>query len=170
MVLRLLFCPVRPFFCRIGLLTLDVRLRRLGPLTALGMLGFVGGSLLLFVGVADAIDVSPWLIWSFAVAALLYWGFGLTVAVQSRERLTSTQRGMVGLVTSNSARDTDEIITQKIPLYFRQVERGQGQDIEREGFGRGQLPEADRLPSVGRVARTDRRGRVRRLAVFRCRS
>ena len=82
----------------IGLLTLDVRIRRLGPLTALGMLGFVAGSFLLFGGVADAIDVSPWLIWSFAVAVFLYWGFGLTVAVQSRERLTSTQRGLVGLV------------------------------------------------------------------------
>lgn len=82
----------------IGLLTLDVRLRRLGPLTAFGMIGFVAGSFLLFGGVADAIDVSPWLIWSFAVAALLYWGFGLTVAVQSRERLTSTQHGLVGLV------------------------------------------------------------------------
>ncbi len=82
----------------IALLTLDVRLRRLGPLTALGMLAFVAGSFLLFGDVADAIDVSPWLIWSFAVAAFLYWGFGLTVAVQSRERLTSTQRGLVGLV------------------------------------------------------------------------
>src|SRR5262245_16552553 len=82
----------------IGLLTVDARLRRLGPLTALGMLGFVLGSFLLFGGVADAIDVSPWLIWSLGVAALLYWGFGLTVAVQSRERLTSTQRGLVGLV------------------------------------------------------------------------
>ena len=82
----------------IGLLTLDVRIRRLGLLTLLGTAGFVAGSLLLFGGVADAIDVSPWLIWSFAVAAFLYWGFGLTVAVQSRERLTSTQRGLVGLV------------------------------------------------------------------------
>lgn len=82
----------------IGLLTLDVRIRRLGLLTGLGMLGFVGGSLLLFGGVADAIGVSRWLIWSFALAAFLYWGFGLTVAVHSRERLTSTQRGLVGLV------------------------------------------------------------------------
>jgi membrane-bound ClpP family serine protease len=62
------------------------------------MVGFIAGSLLLFGAVADAIDVSPWLIWSFAVAAFLYWGFGLTVAVQSRARLTSTQRGLVGLV------------------------------------------------------------------------
>jgi membrane-bound serine protease (ClpP class) len=82
----------------VGLLTLDVRLRTLGPLTVVGMLAFVAGSILTFSGVADEIDVSPWLIGSFAVAVLLYWGFGLTVAVQSRERLTSTQRGLVGLV------------------------------------------------------------------------
>jgi membrane-bound serine protease (ClpP class) len=81
-----------------GLLTLDVRLRRLGVLTVLGMLGFVAGSFLLFEGVADEIDVSPWLIMSFAAGAFLFWGFGLTVAVQSRERLISTQRGLVGLV------------------------------------------------------------------------
>ena len=31
---------------------------------------------------------------------------------------------MVGVVTSNSARDTDEIIAQKVPLYFRQPGRG----------------------------------------------
>ena len=82
----------------IGLLTLDVRLRRLGPLTLVGMIGFVWGSVLIFGGVSEEVDVSPWLIGAFAVAALLYWGFGLTVAVQSRERLTSTQRGLVGLV------------------------------------------------------------------------
>src|SRR4029450_12847292 len=34
------------------------------------------------------------------------------------------ERGMVGVVTSNSARDTDEIIAQKVPLYFRQPGRG----------------------------------------------
>jgi 4-hydroxy-4-methyl-2-oxoglutarate aldolase len=33
-------------------------------------------------------------------------------------------RGMVGLVTNATARDTDEIITQGIPLYFRHVGRG----------------------------------------------
>jgi membrane-bound serine protease (ClpP class) len=82
----------------IGLLTLDVRLRRLGPLSVAGMLAFVAGSVLVFGGVADEIDVSPWLIGSCSVAAFLYWGFGLTVAVQSRDRLTSTQRGLVGLV------------------------------------------------------------------------
>jgi membrane-bound serine protease (ClpP class) len=82
----------------IGLLTLDVRLRRLGPFSFAGMLAFVAGSVLVFGGVAGEIDVSPWLIGSASVAAFLYWGFGLTVAVQSRDRLTSTQRGLVGLV------------------------------------------------------------------------
>ena len=82
----------------IGLLTLDVRLRRLGPLSIVGILAFVAGSVLIFGGVAVEIDVSPWLIGSCSIAALLYWGFGLTVAVQSRDRLTSTQRGLVGLV------------------------------------------------------------------------
>ena len=82
----------------IGLLTLDVRLRRLGPLTLAGMIGFVSGSILIFGEVSGEVDVSPWLVGAFSVAALLYWGFALTVAVQSRERLTSTQRGLVGLV------------------------------------------------------------------------
>lgn len=82
----------------LGALTLDVRLRRLGALTALGLGALGGGSLLVFSGVADQIDVSPWLIGSFLLAALLFWGFGLTVAVQSRERITQTQRGLVGLV------------------------------------------------------------------------
>ena len=56
------------------------------------------GLVVVFGGVAGQIDVSPWLIGSAAVAALLYWGFGLTVAVQSRERIASTQQGLVGLV------------------------------------------------------------------------
>jgi membrane-bound serine protease (ClpP class) len=79
-------------------MTLDVRLRRLGVLTVAGWLGFVAGSVVVFGDVSDAIDVSPWLIGSFAVGAFLFWGFALTVAIQTRERLTSTQRGLVGLV------------------------------------------------------------------------
>jgi membrane-bound serine protease (ClpP class) len=82
----------------VGLMTLDVRLRRLGLATGAGLVAFVAGSTMLFAEVADQIDVSPWLIGGFAIGALLYWGFGLTVAVQSRERLTSTQQGLVGLV------------------------------------------------------------------------
>jgi regulator of RNase E activity RraA len=33
-------------------------------------------------------------------------------------------KGAVGVVTSNTARDTDEIMTQKIPLYFKKPGRG----------------------------------------------
>jgi regulator of RNase E activity RraA len=33
-------------------------------------------------------------------------------------------RGCVGVITSGTVRDTDEIITQKIPLYYKQVGRG----------------------------------------------
>ena len=82
----------------LGLMTLDVRLRRLGAFTVAGWVGFVAGSVLVFGAVSDAIDVSPWLIGSFAVGASLFWGFALTVAIQTRERLTSTQQGLVGLV------------------------------------------------------------------------
>jgi membrane-bound serine protease (ClpP class) len=81
----------------IALMTLDLRLRSLGPLTWGGLLAFAAGSVLLFGGVADAIDVSPWLIGSFVVGAFLYWGFILTVAVKARERLTSRRSGLVGL-------------------------------------------------------------------------
>ena len=81
-----------------ALLTGDVLVRKLGPLTAAGMVAFVAGSLLTFADVAEQIDVSPWLVGSSGVAALLYWGFGLTVAMQSRDRISSTQKGLVGLV------------------------------------------------------------------------
>jgi membrane-bound serine protease (ClpP class) len=82
----------------IGLLALDVVLRRLGVLTALGLVAFVAGSLLVYAGVADAIRISPWLIGGLTVGSLLYYGFGLTVALQSRDRIRSTQRGLIGLV------------------------------------------------------------------------
>jgi membrane-bound serine protease (ClpP class) len=92
----------------IALMTLDVRLRRLGPVTAIGLAAFVGGSLLVFGDVADQIDVSLWLIGAFSVGALLYWGFALTVAVQSRDRITSTQTGLVGLVGETRGELTPE--------------------------------------------------------------
>jgi len=76
----------------------DVVLRRLGPLTFGGLLAFVLGSVLAFRAVALPIRISPWLIGFFAASSLLYYGFALTVATQSRERITSTQRGLVGLV------------------------------------------------------------------------
>jgi membrane-bound serine protease (ClpP class) len=82
----------------LALLTLDVLLRKLGVLTLFGMAGFLGGSYLTFHELAPAIAVSPWLIWPAAVVVFLYYGFGMTVAQQSKERIVTTQRGLVGLV------------------------------------------------------------------------
>jgi membrane-bound serine protease (ClpP class) len=80
------------------LLTLDVVLRRLDVLTALGLGAFVWGSLWMFRDAAPAIDLSPWLIAGAALASLLYYGFGLTVALKARERIVSAQVALVGLV------------------------------------------------------------------------
>lgn len=82
----------------IGLLVLDVRLRRLGALSAAGLALFLAGSFLVYGGVASAIRISPWLIGGATVATVLFYGFGLTVAIQSRDRILSTQRGLIGLV------------------------------------------------------------------------
>ncbi len=82
----------------LALMTADVLVRKLGVLTFAGVAAFVAGSFLTFRGISDLIRVSPWLIGSSTLAAFLYFGFGLTVAVQSRERITSTQKGLVGLV------------------------------------------------------------------------
>jgi membrane-bound ClpP family serine protease len=44
------------------------------------------------------VRISPWLIAGMTLGAALYYGFGLTVAIQSRDRILSTQRGLIGLV------------------------------------------------------------------------
>jgi membrane-bound serine protease (ClpP class) len=82
----------------IGAMALDVVLRRLGPWTALGVIGFAAGSILTFRGLDEALRISPWLTGGAVVASVVYYGFGLTVAQQSRDRIDSTQRGLVGLV------------------------------------------------------------------------
>jgi membrane-bound serine protease (ClpP class) len=82
----------------IGCMVLDVRLRRLGPLTAFGLASFAAGSFLAWGGMAEAIRISPWLIVGAVVASLLYYGFALTVALQSRDRIVNAQRGLIGLV------------------------------------------------------------------------
>jgi membrane-bound serine protease (ClpP class) len=82
----------------IVLLCVDVLLRRLGVWTALGVGAFLAGSVVAWHGVADAISLSPWLVGGLGVATVLYYGFGLTVALQSRDRVLTTQRGLIGLV------------------------------------------------------------------------
>jgi membrane-bound serine protease (ClpP class) len=82
----------------IGLLVLDVRLRSLSWPTWLGVTAFGVGSVLAWRHVDDSIAISPWLIGGAVLASVLYYGFALTVALQSRDRIVGTQRGLVGLV------------------------------------------------------------------------
>jgi len=82
----------------VGLLCADVLLHRLGVLTVAGVVAFLVGSFMSFRGVAPAIGISPWLIGLLAVGSVLYYGFALTVAQRSRERIATTQRGLVGLL------------------------------------------------------------------------
>lgn len=86
------------FLGGIGLLVADVRLRRLGVLSALGIIVFTVGSVLLYGFVADPIRISPWMIAGVVLATILYYGFGLTVAMQSRDRILEAQQGLIGLV------------------------------------------------------------------------
>jgi membrane-bound serine protease (ClpP class) len=56
------------------------------------------GSLLLFSGVAPALEVSPWLIGAVVLASVLFFGFAMTVALRARRRTAMTgQEGMIGL-------------------------------------------------------------------------
>jgi len=80
------------------LLCADVLLHRLGVLSAAGVVAFLAGSFLSFRGVAPTIGISPWLIGFLGIGSFLYYGFALTVAQRSRERIATTQRGLVGLV------------------------------------------------------------------------
>ena len=54
--------------------------------------------MLAWSGVADAIAISPWLIGGAVLASILYYGFALTVAIQSRDRIVNTQQGLIGLI------------------------------------------------------------------------
>jgi membrane-bound serine protease (ClpP class) len=82
----------------IGSMVLDVRLRSLSWPTWVGSVAFAAGSVLAWRHVDDSISISPWLIGGAVVASLLYYGFALTVALQSHDRIVGTQRGLVGLV------------------------------------------------------------------------
>jgi membrane-bound serine protease (ClpP class) len=82
----------------IGLLVLDVRRRSLSWPTWAGLAAFGAGSILAWRHVDASIAISPWLIGGAVLASLLYYGFALTVALQSRDRIVGTQRGLVGLV------------------------------------------------------------------------
>jgi membrane-bound serine protease (ClpP class) len=77
---------------------LDVLVRRVQVLTVAGTASFAMGSVLAWWGVAPAVDLAPWLIVAATLAGLLFFGFGMTVALKARERIRTTQKGLVGLV------------------------------------------------------------------------
>jgi membrane-bound ClpP family serine protease len=81
----------------IGLMVFDVHRRSLGWLTGVGLVAFAAGSVVAWSRVAGPIRISPWLIGGAVVASFLYYGFALTVAIQSRDRIVSTQKGLIGL-------------------------------------------------------------------------
>ena len=117
----------------IGLLVADVRLRKLSWPTYLGLAGFAAGSVLAWNGVAEAIRISPWLIGGAVVATLLYYGFGLTVAIQSRDRIVNTQRGLIGLVGETRGR-----LAPDGPVFVKgALWRGRSAD--------GEIPEGSRV-------------------------
>jgi membrane-bound serine protease (ClpP class) len=76
---------------------LDVLLRRVAWLTLTGCLAFAAGSFLAWWGVGSAIDLSWWLVALLTVGGGLFFGFGMTVALRSRERIRAAQVGLVGL-------------------------------------------------------------------------
>jgi membrane-bound serine protease (ClpP class) len=98
----------------IALMTLDVRRRRLGAVTVAGVLAFAAGSILAWKGTAPAMGISPWLIGGAVIASILYYGFALTVAIQSRDRIVNTQRGLIGL--TGEARGT---LSPEGPVYVK---------------------------------------------------
>jgi membrane-bound serine protease (ClpP class) len=82
----------------IGLQGLDVLVRRLAWLTLAGTAAFAAGSVLAWRGVAPAVDLPVWLIVLLTIAGAVFFGFGMTVAIRSRERVRTAQVGLVGLV------------------------------------------------------------------------
>jgi membrane-bound serine protease (ClpP class) len=77
---------------------LDVLLKRVQILTLGGTGLFVLGSIVAWWGVAPTILPARWLIVVASIGGLLFFGFGMTVALKSRERIRTAQVGLVGLV------------------------------------------------------------------------
>jgi membrane-bound serine protease (ClpP class) len=78
--------------------TIDVFTAGLGVWTVGGTLGLLAGSILLFGGVAPAIEVSPWVIGIVVASSVLFFGFAMTVALKARRRVAITgSEGMIGM-------------------------------------------------------------------------
>jgi membrane-bound serine protease (ClpP class) len=82
----------------VGMQGLDVVLKRVQVLTLAGTALFAAGSVLAWRGVAPPAALPLWLLVVVTVGGLLFFGFGMTVALKARQRIRSTQAGLVGLV------------------------------------------------------------------------
>jgi len=67
------------------------------------------------------------------VAAALFWGFGLTVAVKSRERIVATQVGLIGL-----SGETRGMLDPEGPVYVKGT-------LWRGKSGNGPIPPGTRI-------------------------
>jgi membrane-bound serine protease (ClpP class) len=88
------------FLVILGLIffTIDVFTAGFGVWTAGGTLSLLAGSILLFGGVAPAIELSPWVIGIVVVTSFLFFGFAMTVAMRARLRpAISGSEGMIGM-------------------------------------------------------------------------
>lgn len=86
------------------LFTIDVFTAGLGVFTIGGAVALLAGSLLVFSGVAPAIELPPWLVIAVTVASVLFFGFAMTVAMRARRRQAITgQEGLIGLVGESRA-------------------------------------------------------------------
>jgi membrane-bound serine protease (ClpP class) len=84
--------------------TIDVFTAGLGVFTIGGAIALLAGSLLIFSGVAPAIELPLWLILTITAASVLFFGFAMTVAMRARRRQAITgQEGLIGLVGESRA-------------------------------------------------------------------
>lgn len=86
------------------LFTIDVFTAGLGVFTIGGAVALLAGSLLVFSGVAPAIELPLWLVIAVTVASVLFFGFAMTVAMRARRQQAITgQEGLIGLVGESRA-------------------------------------------------------------------
>jgi membrane-bound serine protease (ClpP class) len=81
-----------------ALMGLDVVIRRVQWLTLGGATLFAAGSVFASRGLVPAVRVPLWLIIVATAGGVLFFGFAMTVALRSRERIHTAQVGLVGLV------------------------------------------------------------------------
>ena len=82
----------------LALMGLDVVIRRVQWLTLGGASLFAAGSVFASRGLVPAVRMPLWLVIVATLGSALFFGFAMTVALRSRERIHTAQVGLVGLV------------------------------------------------------------------------